>query len=197
MSETATSSTPASDGFPRRSARTQQFTLGEPRTITVSPDGLRVVFLRSRRGDDAATCLWVLDLATATERLVADPRELLTLYTDLAPDERARRERVRERAEGITSYATDTAVRVATFTLGDRLFTAGLISGGSRRLDVPGPVFDPRPDPTASRLAYVRENALVVAALDGSTTVIASDDDENVSWGRAEFVAAEEMGRFR
>jgi dipeptidyl-peptidase-4 len=62
---------------------------------------------------------------------------------------------------------------------------------------VPGPVFDPRPDPTASRLAYVRSGSLVVAALDGSTTVIAEADDEWVTWGRAEFVAAEEMGRQR
>jgi len=35
------------DTFPRQYARTQRLTLGEPRNVTVSPDGRRVVFLRS------------------------------------------------------------------------------------------------------------------------------------------------------
>ena len=62
--------------FPRQHARTQRFTLGEPRNVVVSPDGHRVVFLRSSRGDDPVNALWVFDVATATERLVADPKEL-------------------------------------------------------------------------------------------------------------------------
>ena len=32
------------DSFPRQWARTQRLTLGEPRDLTVSPDGARVVF---------------------------------------------------------------------------------------------------------------------------------------------------------
>ena len=56
-------SDPMSDlTFPRQYARTQRLTLGEPRTITVSPDGKRVVFLRSAAGDDPVNCLWVADL---------------------------------------------------------------------------------------------------------------------------------------
>ena len=48
-----------SDTFPRQYARTQRLTLGEPRNVTVSPDGERAVFLRSRAGDDPVNCLWV------------------------------------------------------------------------------------------------------------------------------------------
>ena len=51
------------DTFPRQQARTRRFTLGEPRTLTVSPDGQRVVFLRSASGSDPVTDLWVLDVA--------------------------------------------------------------------------------------------------------------------------------------
>ena len=61
------------DSFPRQSARTQRFTLGEPRDVVVSPDGQRIVFLRSRGGTDPVNCLWVVDAATGDERLVADP----------------------------------------------------------------------------------------------------------------------------
>ena len=71
-----------SDTFPRQYARTQRFTLGDPRTISVSADGQRVAFARSRAGDDPVNCLWVLDVATGEERLVADPLQLLDAIDD-------------------------------------------------------------------------------------------------------------------
>src|SRR5215207_11064107 len=116
-----------SETFPRQYARTRRLTLGEPRTITVSPDGTRVVFLRSRRGDDPVNCLWVLDVETADERLIADPHALLGDEGEahLPPAERARRERARETAGGVVAYATDTDVKVAAFALAGRLFVAG------------------------------------------------------------------------
>jgi len=52
-----------SDTFPRQQARTQRFTLGAPRNITVSADGERVIFLRSASGSDSTNALWVLDVA--------------------------------------------------------------------------------------------------------------------------------------
>ncbi len=193
-----------SDSFPRQYARTQRFTLGEPRNVSVSPDGERVVFLRSSAGDDPVNALWVLDVGTGEERLVADPRTLLGLDDpadgDLTDEERARRERTRDGSTGITSYATDTACQVTAFALNGQLFTAGLLSGQARRLVVDGPVHDPRPDPTASRLAYVSGATLRVAELDGSSRVLAGNDPRDtadVSWGSADFVAAEEMHRFR
>ena len=84
------------DTFPRQYARTQRLTLGEPRNVVVSPDGQRVVFARSRGGDDPVNCLWVLDVASGEERLVADPLALLGVVDDeeLPPEERARRERI-------------------------------------------------------------------------------------------------------
>ena len=64
------------DTFPRQYARTQRFTLGEPRNLEVSADGRRVVFLRSAGGSDPVNSLWVFDVATGEERLVADARTL-------------------------------------------------------------------------------------------------------------------------
>jgi dipeptidyl-peptidase 4 len=186
------------DTFPRQHARTRRFSLGEPRTLTVSPDGRRVVFLRSTDGSDPVTSLWVLDVASGEERLVADARTLLGGDdTDQSPEERAWRERAREQAGGITAYATDADVLVAAFALGGRLFGAGLRSGAAREIPVAGPVFDPRPDPTARRVAYVSGRQLRVADLDGTWRTLAGEDDVDVSWGSAEFLAAEEMGRTR
>ena len=63
--------------FPRRHARTRGFTLGRPRGFQVGADGARVAFLRSAAGDDPVNRLWVLELASGVERLVADPARLL------------------------------------------------------------------------------------------------------------------------
>ncbi|MFZ2443146.1 MAG: prolyl oligopeptidase family serine peptidase [Ilumatobacteraceae bacterium] len=188
-----------SDTFPRQYARTQRLTLGDPRTITVAADGQRVLFARSRAGDDPVNCLWVLDIAAGEERLVADPLHLLDAADDehLPIEERLRRERMREGAGGITSYATDAASTVAAFALGGHLFVAGLLSGQARELVVDGPVFDPRPDPVATCVAYVCGRTLRIAELDGSSWELAGDEHPDISWGSADFIAAEEMGRYR
>jgi dipeptidyl-peptidase-4 len=189
------------DTFPRQYARTQRLTLGEPRHITVSPDGQRVVFVRSPAGDDPMGCLWLLDAVSGDERLVADPRGLLDDAEGerLPPEERVRRERAREMAGGVTAYATDDASTVAAFALGGRLYVAGLISAQARELPVEGPVFDPRPDPAAQRVAYVRGPALRLAELDGTQRELVGPEagEDDVTWGSADFVAAEEIGRAR
>ncbi|MGW3724068.1 prolyl oligopeptidase family serine peptidase [Streptomyces sp. NPDC000851] len=185
--------------FPRRHARTQRFTLGAPRSFTVAPDGSRVAFLRSGSGTDRANALWVLDLADGAERTAADPRTLLGgAAEDLSPEERARRERSREGGAGIVGYATDTAVELASFALSGRLFTAELRAGTARELPAPGPVIDPRPAPDGRHIAYVADGALRVVGAEGAgDRALAEPESESVSYGSAEFIAAEEMHRDR
>jgi dipeptidyl-peptidase 4 len=146
--------------------------------------------------------LWVLDLATGTERLVADPARLLGDGAEELPAaERARRERARERAGGIVAYAADGDLTTAAFALAGRLFVTDLVHGGPpRELPVGGGVLDPRVDPTGRRVAWVAGRALHVAGLDpaaGDPPRRLVSEDPQVSWGLAEFLAAEEMGRSR
>ncbi|MFI9814331.1 S9 family peptidase [Saccharothrix variisporea] len=184
--------------FPRQQARTQRFTLGAPRNFTVAPDGSHVYFLRTAAATSRANGLWVFDTATGTERLLVDPNDLLTDPEDLSPEERARRERSREQAAGIVAYATDADFRQAVFALSGRLFVVELAGGAVRELPVPGSVLDPRLDPTGRRVGYVVGGALHVVDLEsGEDRVLASPDGPDVTWGLAEFVAAEEMGRYR
>ncbi|MFE7931350.1 prolyl oligopeptidase family serine peptidase [Streptomyces sp. NPDC057456] len=191
--------TTESDSFPRRHARTQRFTLGAPRSFTVAPDSSRVVFLRSGSGTDRAGALWVLDPADGTERPAADPRALLGgTSEDLSPQERARRERSREGGAGIVGYATDEAVELASFALSGRLFTAELRAGTATELAVPGPVIDPRPSPDGRLVAYVVGGALRVVGAEGDgDRALAEPESDPVSYGLAEFIAAEEMDRTR
>jgi dipeptidyl-peptidase-4 len=187
--------------FPRQSARTRRFTLGAPRGFLVSSDGARVVFLRSRHGTDPVTCLWTVEVGDegiGEERLVVDPRELdLPGEEDLPAEERARRERAREQAGGVTAFATDAAPTMAAFALSGRLFVTDL-DKEVRALDAATPVFGPRPDPTGRRVAYVSGRALrVIEVASGADRALAEPEDEQVSYGLAEFVAAEEMQRMR
>ncbi|MCG8971927.1 S9 family peptidase [Streptomyces sp. CL12-4] len=191
--------TTESDSFPKRHARTQRFTLGAPRSFTVAPDGSRVAFLRSGSGTDRANSLWVLDVADGGERVAADPRALLGGSEErLSAEERARRERSREGGAGIVGYATDAAVELASFALSGRLFTAELRAGTARELSTPGPVIDPRPSPDGRHVAYVARGALRVVGAEGDgDRALAEPDAKGVSYGLAEFIAAEEMGRAR
>ena len=93
---------------------------------------------------------------------------------------------------------------LATFVVGGRVHVADLVEGGARSLDgsVEG-AFDARLDPTGRRVAYVVDGALHVqdlspeGAAGGSGRVLAHDDDPDIQWGVAEFVASEELERYR
>jgi dipeptidyl-peptidase-4 len=184
--------------FPRQHARTQRFTLGAPRNFTVAPDGSHVYFLRSASATSPANGLWALDTTTGEESLLVDPTTLLTDPEDLSPEERARRERSREQGAGIVGYAVDAAASQAVFALSGRLFLVTLGSREVRELPTAGSVIDPRLDPTGRRVGYVAAGSLhVVDLATGEDRVQASSEDPEITWGLAEFVAAEEMSRFR
>ncbi|WP_032793310.1 MULTISPECIES: S9 family peptidase [Streptomyces] len=185
--------------FPRQQARTQRFTLGAPRAFTVSPDETRVIFLRSMSGTDRTTRLWVLDPATGEERLAADPEVLLGGSAErLSAQERARRERTREGSSGIVSYAVDAAAELAAFALSGKVYVAELRAGTARALPVPGPVIDPRPSPDGRHVAYVAKGALRVVGAGGEgDRALAEPENSHVTYGLAEFIAAEELHRFR
>lgn len=185
--------------FPQQHARTHRFTLGAPRSFTVAPDGSRVVFLRSGDGSDLAHVLQVRDLVSGEERIAADPAALLGgAAEELSAEERARRERSREGTAGVVGYATDTCVRTAAFALSGRLFVTDLLTGQARELTTPHPVVDPRPSPDGQHVAYVAGGALrVVAASGEQDRALARPETASVTWGLAEFVAAEEMSRTR
>lgn len=187
--------------YPRQSARTQRFTRGAPRNLAVSADGSRVLFVRSEHGTDPVGRLWSLDVASGRETLLADPVGLLTdAAEELSQAERVRRERLREGASGIVGFALDTAATVAAFALSSRLWITDVHTGVTRELPASEAVIDPRPDPTGTWVAYVGDGSLHVVRVDGSDARVLAGperDDVDVSWGLAEFVASEEMERYR
>jgi dipeptidyl-peptidase-4 len=182
--------------FPRQSARTRRFTLGEPRSISIRRDGSRLLFLRAMSGTDPRTGLWCLDLPDGAERLVVDPT--VEPEADLPAEERARRERVRETAAGVVAYSADREGGVAVYTTGGALHAVDVDTGEVRSLPTPGAVYDPHVDPTGTRAAYVCGGSVrVVDLASGDDRALVEATAPEVGWGRAEHVAAEEMNRPR
>jgi len=187
-------STPSS--FPRRQAVTRRFTLGAPRDIRVAKDGSRVLFLRSSGPADPVNSLWEFDVAGAAERLVVDAASLGADEANLPAEERARRERARESGGGVVAYDASPNLDVATFALGGQLARVDVASGEVVMLPTGDGVFDPRLSPDAASVAYV-SGAELRAVIGGEDRSVIAEDGDTISWGSAEFVAGEEMGRTR
>ncbi len=184
--------------YPRLAARTLRFTLGVPRNITVSADGSTVRFVRTRDGVTRTGLLWAHDVDTGSETLLVDPAAVLDGDEQLSAEERSRRERSRESAAGIVSYDVDSAGRVACFALSGRLWTVDLRTRSVTALPSFEGVIDPRLDPTGQHIAYAAGGALRVIGVDGTgDRALVEPEGGAVTWGQADFIAAEEMDRFR
>ncbi|MFF1522686.1 prolyl oligopeptidase family serine peptidase [Streptomyces sp. NPDC058284] len=181
--------------LPRQFARTRRFSLGVPRGFTVSPDGERVLFVRSTAGDDPVGRLWLYE--DGAERVLADPRAL-GAEGPVPEAERVRRERARETTQGVVAYASDHHARVAAFTLGGALWVVETAGGPPRRIRTAGPAVDPRPSPDGALIAYVCDSALRVVGADGTgDRALAEPEGAAVTYGLADHVAAESMDRQR
>jgi len=184
--------------FPRQQARTRRFSLGVPRDFVISPDGGRVVFLRTRSGTDSHTCLWRFDVNSATSSLIIDPASLAGEDgAEVPAEERMRRERARERSGGIVRFSTDHDLTRAAFDLAGKIYVVDLADGGATELPTRGRAIDPRIDPSGTYVAYVEAGALHTVRIDGggAARVLMRPESDQVTYGLAEFVAAEEMSR--
>ncbi|MFG2517986.1 prolyl oligopeptidase family serine peptidase [Streptomyces sp. NPDC048527] len=172
--------------FPEQLHTTQGFTLGAPHSFSLSPDQKRLVFLRSMSGTSATTGLWVYDMDPGVERLVADPRTMAEGRHGTAP--------------GIGGYSVDEEVTRAAFLFQGQVRLVDLLGPQAvpRRVSTAAPVADPRLSPDGSHLAYVSNGALRVVAADGTDDrTLAKPEGDTTTWGLAEFIAREEMGRLR
>jgi dipeptidyl-peptidase-4 len=186
--------------YPVRAAVTRRFSLGAPRSLAIiGAEGARsVLYLRSDAGDDPVTHLWRFDPATGESTRLLDARLLGGEDADLPPEERARRERVREQAGGVTAYTVDRGGTTVACALGGLLVVTDVLSARSRAVPLDVAVFDPRISPDGRRVAIHHDDGVSVVELDAATPALRRIVEEpGVAWGRAEFIAAEEMARVR
>lgn len=190
--------------YPRQKARTRSFQLGRPRSFACSPTSPRALFIRSASSSDDQGSLWLLDLAAQVpETLLVDAANLAGSDLDLPDAERARRERMREVAAGITSFSTNRSVSRALFTVSGVPYLVEIPDVPSAptapiELPAPGPVVDPRLSPDGNHAAFVVNGSFYVCDLATmAITELAAPTGAHDFWGLADFVSAEELERHR
>jgi len=190
--------------YPQQEALTRRFRLGQPRAFTIAPDASRIAFIRSAGGRDPRGSLWVAEpdgRGGLTERCVVDALHVGDSDAELPPEERARRERMRETTSGITAFSTDSAVTRATFSIDGTLMVVDLVDPAAVAGVLPAPpgVIDPRMSPDGAHVAFVAARSVFVVPADGSgaAACLAEPSSSTEAWGLADFVAAEELDRTR
>ena len=176
-----------------------------PRQAEVSPGGQWVSFLRPSQADSEVLELWAQPAAGGEPRKLVAAADLLGgAAQQLSEAEKMALERQRISQRGITGYqwcgSDDSAL---LFPLSGDLYVVHLTAAGpqARKLALAAgaPKLEPRCAPDGKSLAFVQSGNLYVLPLAGGARPrqLTSDGSETVSWGLAEFIAAEELSRQR
>ncbi|HEU4385113.1 MAG TPA: DPP IV N-terminal domain-containing protein [Anaeromyxobacteraceae bacterium] len=185
---------PGGEPFLRLYAETRAFARGLPVSARLTPDGRAVLFLRSPpRGQ--AQALLETDLASGATRVLLDPAG--EPGRDLTGEERARLERRRITARGVTAFHLSRDGRTAVAEAGGQVFLVDRGAGRSRRIPIADGAATPRLSPDGKKVAFVRAGELYVLDLSsGRARRVTGGAEDWLAHGLAEFVAQEEMSRF-
>lgn len=176
-----------------------------PRQAEISPGGQWVSFLRPSAADSEVLELWAQPSSGGEPRKLVAATDLLGgAAQQLSEAEKMALERQRINQRGITGYqwcgGDDSAL---LFPLSGDLYLVRLGAGGpqaQRLTHTPdAPKQDPRCTSDGKSLAYVQGGNLFVLPLaEGAKPhQLTSEGSDTVSWGLAEFIAAEELARQR
>jgi dipeptidyl-peptidase 4 len=178
-------------------AKTQRFSLGRPRAFTISKDSNSVFFLRAINASDPTLALFSFSITTQKTELLIDPNLLLDPHEAGIPAaEKARRERMRELGLGITSYQLDDSGENICFALNGKLFIYQIQQRNFIKFSEVTGVVDPKISPNSKFAAAVIDNGITLFDLtDLSVHSLISPTEETISYGLANFIAAEEFSR--
>ena len=170
-----------------------------PRGVKLSPDGAFVTFLKPEPTDQTTFDLWARSVKDGTERLLIEGAKVEPKGVALTEAEKGRRERQRIAGDhGVTDYAWDEIGAQILVPAAGQLYLADAKTGAVRVLgDTGGGATDAKISPGGGYVTYVRDQNL--RAIDLRTSAdraITTEGQGAISFGMAEFVAQEEMGRY-
>ncbi len=177
---------------------TRNYSRGNPTHLEFTPDGQKLLFLRSGPRDDQRA-LFEFSLADGTTRQLLTALQVVGQTNEvLSAAEKARRERMRLTASGIADFRLSKDGKSLLIPLANRWYTLNRSTGEVQVLPESDGAIDARWSPDARRVAYVVGNDLLVADVaNGQRHPITQGGTELISYGQAEFVAQEEMARMR
>jgi dipeptidyl-peptidase-4 len=167
-----------------------------PREARLSPDGRFVTLLKNRPDDKDRYDLWAIDTATGAERMLVDSQKIGTGGA-ISEEEKMRRERARiAGTKGITEYGWAPDSKSILVPIDGDLYLATLDGNVRRLTNTNATEIDPKLSETGRYLSFLRDqNLFVMDAATGQEHALTTDGGKTLSWGAAEFVAQEELGR--
>jgi len=169
-----------------------------PRLAKLSPDGKLVTLLRNRPDDLERYDLWAIDPATGTARMLVDSSKLGT-GAAMTEEERMQRERARiGNLKGIVAYDWAPDGKSLIVPLDGDVYLASLDGNVRRLTTTKAPELDATVSETGRYVSFVRDRSLHVLDLaSAADRQVSPAGKDTLSWGLAEFIAGEELQRFR
>ncbi len=171
-----------------------------PGTLAFSPDGRTLTYLYSP--DYSLTRqLYAYELETETARILITPPDGGARDDNISLEEALRRERLRQREFGVTSYAWSGDGRTLLIPLRGNLYLKDMPDGELRLLVEGGdsPIPDPHFSPDSQWVAYVQDAEIYVVPVAGGEPrqITFGARGTGKTHGLAEYIAQEEMDRRR
>ncbi|MCY0987857.1 DPP IV N-terminal domain-containing protein [Nannocystis sp. ILAH1] len=171
-----------------------------PQSITFTPDGSALAYLRSPERT-LVRQLYRRDLKTGEESLLVAPPGGGATEANLSLEEKLRRERSRQRELGVTSYAWAEDGDTMLVPLIGKIYVKRPADSELRLLVDPGPgappALDAKLSPDGERVAYVHDDELYVVDVAGGQPkqLTRGARGTGKTNGLAEYIAQEEMHR--
>ncbi|PZU59297.1 MAG: S9 family peptidase [Sphingobium sp.] len=168
-----------------------------PRGLKLSPDGTLVTLLKPRADEKDRLDLWAIDTRSGAERMLVDSKKTGS-GAELSEAEKMQRERDRSTAGsvGIATYDWSPDGRTILVPVDGDLYLATPAGAVTRLTDTPDSELNAVVSPKGRYVSYVRGGNLFVTDPSGKAErQVTQGASDTVSWGMAEFVAQEEMGR--
>jgi dipeptidyl-peptidase-4 len=168
------------------------------RGVEVSPDGRFVTYLKPEPTNQYKLDLWAAPAGGGEAKLLVSGEAVEPTGVAISDEEKAARERQRTAAlSGVVSYHWDEKGEAILIPAGGELYLADAATGKVKKLDVAKGVTDAKVSPAGGYASYVRDQNLHILPLGGGAErAITTEGKGAITFGVAEFVAQEEMGRY-
>jgi dipeptidyl-peptidase-4 len=166
--------------------------------VKLSPDGHWLTMLRPRADERERFDLWGFDRKAGTWKMLIDSKTLSS-GAALSEAEKMQRERLRVGdLKGIISYSWSADSKSVLVPLDGALYLAGL-DGHVQKLSTGADPLNPALSPSGKFVSFVRDRRFWVVPVAGgeAQAITPQEASPTVHWGEAEFVAQEEMARFK
>jgi dipeptidyl-peptidase-4 len=166
-----------------------------PAAVGFTPDSKRVTYLASAEGS-LVLSLWTFDPATGERRILAGP-EGTSSEREFTREEQLRRERMRMRAVGVTSYSYAKDATPPVLMVPNPAALRVLRDGSWLELEGTAGALDSQLSRDGAHVLFARDGELWTVPTSGAgmPVQLTSGAEDGLSNGAAEFIAAEELGR--